>query len=282
MLTLCNVKKKFGRNEVLKSINLELDKKTYGLLGPNGAGKTTLLRCITTIYPVNGGEIRFNGSDVYKDKSYHSNIGYLPQKFGMYKELTSLEMMSMLGNLKGIPQDEIKTEAERCIELVGLEDKMNKKVRTLSGGMVRRLGVAQALMGNPELIFFDEPTAGLDPEERMRFKNIVAHLKGEHTVIISTHIVEDVENLCSEIIVMNNGEIATQGSCGDIQKLADGKVYEIKSDDIKKLKEPYYIQREFERDGASRTVVLSPTPQTDAVSVSPSVEDGYICIMKKL
>ena len=187
MLSLYAVDKSFGRSKILKSIDLQLDKKTYGLLGPNGAGKTTLMRCITGLYPLSAGKIEFNGSDISKDKNFQSHIGYLPQKFGLYKELTAFEMMEMLADLKGISREKIGDEAKKYIKLVGLQDKLDKKVKTLSGGMIRRLGVAQALLGEPDIIIFDEPTAGLDPEERLRFKNIVSKLEGERTIIISTH-----------------------------------------------------------------------------------------------
>lgn len=282
MLSLYAVDKSFGRSKILKSIDLQLDKNTYGLLGPNGAGKTTLMRCITGLYPLSAGKIEFNGSDISKDKSFQSHIGYLPQKFGLYKELTAFEMMEMLADLKGVSREKIGDEAKKYIELVGLQDKLDKKVKTLSGGMIRRLGVAQALLGEPDIIIFDEPTAGLDPEERLRFKNIVSKLEGERTIIISTHIVEDVENLCDELVIINNGTVAAQGTCAEIETAAEGKVYEIEDSRLGELSEPYFIQRQFERDSKRMTAVLSAQAQPAAASVSPRVEDGYICITKNI
>lgn len=146
--------------------------------------------------------------------------------------------------------------------------------------MIRRLGVAQALLGEPDIIIFDEPTAGLDPEERLRFKNIVSKLEGERTIIISTHIVEDVENLCDELVIINNGTVAAQGTCAEIENAAAGKVYEIEDSRLGELSEPYFIQRQFERDSKRMTAVLSAQAQPTAASVSPRVEDGYICITK--
>ena len=282
MLSLYAVDKSFGRSKILKSIDLQLDKKTYGLLGPNGAGKTTLMRCITGLYPLSAGKIEFNGSDISKDKNFQSHIGYLPQKFGLYRELTAFEMMEMLADLKGISREKIGDEAKKYIKLVGLQDKLDKKVKTLSGGMIRRLGVAQALLGEPDIIIFDEPTAGLDPEERLRFKNIVSKLEGERTIIISTHIVEDVENLCDELVIINNGTVAAQGTCAEIENAAAGKVYEIEDSRLGELSEPYFIQRQFERDSKRMTAVLSAQAQPTAASVSPRVEDGYICITKNI
>ena len=152
MLSLYAVDKSFGRSKILKSIDLQLAKKKYGLLGPNGAGKTTLMRCIPGLYPLSAGKIEFNGSDISKDKNFQSHIGYLPQKFCLYKELTACEMMEMLADLKGISREKIGDEAKKYIKLVGLQDKLDKKVKTLSGGMIRRLGVAQALLGEPDII----------------------------------------------------------------------------------------------------------------------------------
>lgn len=189
-------------------------------------------------------------------------------------------MMEMLADLKGISREKIGDEAKKYIKLVGLQDKLDKKVKTLSGGMIRRLGVAQALLGEPDIIIFDEPTAGLDPEERLRFKNIVSKLEGERTIIISTHIVEDVENLCDELVIINNGTVAAQGTCAEIENAAAGKVYEIEDSRLGELSEPYFIQRQFERDSKRMTAVLSAQAQPTAASVSPRVEDGYICITK--
>lgn len=240
------------------------------------------MRCITGLYPLSAGKIEFNGSDISKDKNFQSHIGYLPQKFGLYKELTAFEMMEMLADLKGVSREKIGDEAKKYIELVGLQDKLDKKVKTLSGGMIRRLGVAQALLGEPDIIIFDEPTAGLDPEERLRFKNIVSKLEGERTIIISTHIVEDVENLCDELVIINNGTVAAQGTCAEIETAAAGKVYEIEDSRLGELSEPYFIQRQFERDSKRMTAVLSAQAQPAAASVSPRVEDGYICITKNI
>ena len=191
-------------------------------------------------------------------------------------------MMEMLADLKGISREKIGDEAKKYIKLVGLQDKLDKKVKTLSGGMIRRLGVAQALLGEPDIIIFDEPTAGLDPEERLRFKNIVSKLEGERTIIISTHIVEDVENLCDELVIINNGTVAAQGTCAEIENAAAGKAYEIEDSRLGELSEPYFIQRQFERDSKRMTAVLSAQAQPTAASVSPRVEDGYICITKNI
>ena len=282
MLKIDGLTYKFGKKAAVDCLSFEFTNGVYGLLGPNGSGKTTLMRCITGLYNVKGEHIFYNGKPVEKDKSFSRHVGYLPQKFGLYKELTAFEMMEMLADLKSVSREKIGDEAKKYIELVGLQDKLDKKVKTLSGGMIRRLGVAQALLGEPDIIIFDEPTAGLDPEERLRFKNIVSKLEGERTIIISTHIVEDVENLCDELVIINNGTVAAQGTCAEIENAAAGKVYEIEDSRLGELSEPYFIQRQFERDSKRMTAVLSTQAQPAAASVSPRVEDGYICITKNI
>ena len=208
MLSLYAVDKSFGRSKILKSIDLQLDKKTYGLLGPNGAGKTTLMRCITGLYPLSAGKIEFNGSDISKDKNFQSHIGYLPQKFGLYKELTAFEMMEMLADLKGVSREKIGDEAKKYIELVGLQDKLDKKVKTLSGGMIRRLGVAQALLGEPDIIIFDEPTRGIDVGAKFEIYQLINRIadSGAAVIMISSDMPE-VIGMSDRIAVMYEGTL---------------------------------------------------------------------------
>lgn len=284
MLELKNVTKKFRKKEVLKGIDYKFEKGIYGILGPNGAGKTTLIRCITQLYPLNDGKILYNNKNIPDDKSYFSNLGYLPQKYGLFRELTVSEMMETMAAIKEVPKDNVKKEIERCIEIVNLSEQYNSKVKNLSGGMIRRLGIAQAILNNPEIIILDEPTAGLDPEERLRFKNIISTLSDSHIVIISTHIVEDVEALCDYIIVMNNGKIIGSGTCTEIQEKAGGKVFELESKNENLLSKPYHIQHRFEKDGRKMIKALSPSIQHSAeiTNIKPNVEDGYICLLKKI
>lgn len=172
---------------MLNNIDFKFEKGIYGILGPNGAGKTTLIRCITQLYNLDAGNILYNDKSIAENKNFNDNIGYLPQKFGLFKELTVFEMLSAMAALKNISKDAVEQEVKRCITLVNLDEKINAKVKTLSGGMIRRMGIAQAILGNPEIIIFDEPTSGLDPEERLRFKNIVSKLKGS-TSLLFLHI----------------------------------------------------------------------------------------------
>lgn len=275
MLIVKNLSKNFKRKKVLSSINLNLDCGVYCVLGPNGAGKTTLFKCLTGLYNVDDGEI------IYEKKKCR-NFGYLPQKFGMFDELTSSEMMELFANLKKIPIKNLKKEVEECIEIVGLSEKANEKIGTLSGGMIRRLGIAQTLLGNPEIIFLDEPTAGLDPEERIRFKNIINKIRDKHIIVISTHIVDDVENLCDKIIIMDNGGILFFGTREDLIKKAADKVYTMEEIYKDKIEKPYVIQEYFEENNKKYIRFVTSTQPQIANTIQPKVEDGYICILKNI
>lgn len=284
MLELKNVTKSFRKKQVLIDINYKFENGIYGVLGPNGAGKTTLIRCITQLYNLNSGKILYDNRIVDEVKNFNDNIGYLPQKFGLFRELTVYEMLSTMALIKNVNKQQIDDEVKRCISMVNLEEKTNDKVKSLSGGMIRRLGIAQAILNNPKIIIFDEPTSGLDPEERLRFKNIVAKLKGEHIIIISTHIVEDVEALCDKIIVMDAGKIIYSGSCSEIESCAKGKVYELNEADSDLLTDDYYVQLQFERSGERKLKILSTNEiKSDKITcVRPKVEDGYICLIKNI
>lgn len=279
MLELKSLNKNFGKKVVLQNMDFKFEHKVYGLLGPNGAGKTTLIRCITKLYPVKENTIFYDGVTVEKSKQYLSRIGYLPQKFGMFKELKVTEMMELLANLKGLDKKEAKPAIEKVIEQVNLIDRMDSKIGALSGGMIRRLGIAQALLNDPDILILDEPTSGLDPEERLRFKNIISEIKQDKTIIISTHIVEDVEAVCDNVAIMKNGKIAFAGTCHEIEEKAAGKVYAVPEDELSKISGEYYLQKHFEQDGIKLAKLLTSTAQSVA-PVQPNVEDGYICLLK--
>lgn len=267
MLTISNLTKKFGKKVVLDGVSLRLEQGVYGLLGPNGSGKTTLMRCIAGIYKYCG------------TVDSPSNIGYLPQKFGAFRDLTVREVLEYFAELRGIPESAQHKSIEDCLESVHLEDRRRDKVKTLSGGMVRRLGVAQAILGNPPLVLVDEPTAGLDPEERLRFKSMIAQNRPQSTFLISTHIVEDVEALCDYIIIMREGKVICQDTPDHIRKTAEGCVYHILEDNKEKLIEPYYILRGEPIDGRMYLRILSSHPQP-GVAAQPTLEDGYMNMIR--
>ncbi len=279
MIEIKSLKMKFKKNTVLKGIDFTFSNGVYGLLGPNGAGKTTLIRSMAGLYQPKEGQILYNGKPIGKSKEYISRLGYLPQGFGIFKELKPIEALMLMANLKGIDKKIAEQDAKRVLEIVNLSDAVDKKVGAFSGGMLRRLGIAQALLGDPEIMIFDEPTAGLDPEERLRFKNIISRLSKEKTVIISTHIVEDIEAVCDKIIVMNDGNIVKSGSCSEIEQCAKGKIYLVPVNEAVKLSEKAVIQKYFEREGQQLMRVLS-NESLDYEKGDATIEDGYICLLK--
>lgn len=208
MLEIKNVSKKFKDFTAVENINLTFENGVYGLLAPNGAGKTTLIKMIVTLLMPSSGEITYNGTNINElDGRYREIIGYLPQKFGYYREDTPVKFLKYMAALNGIDE---KTAGERCeklLKLVGLDDVKGKKMKKFSGGMIQRVGIANTLMNDPEVVVFDEPTAGLDPVERVRFRNITASLGKEKTVILSTHIVSDIESIADEIILIKDKHI---------------------------------------------------------------------------
>lgn len=268
MLEVQDLSRSFGRKVVLHHVSLSLEEGVYGLLGPNGSGKTTLMRCVTGLLRPNSGVIQTP-----------EKIGYLPQKFGMFRELTVLEALQYFATLKGIPKEQQKSAAMECLEQVHLAHRPGDRVKTLSGGMVRRLGIAQAILGGPELILVDEPTAGLDPEERLRFKNLITRIRSGRTILISTHIVEDVESLCDHIILLKKGRVIGQDTAEEIRKAAEGMVYSVPYGSRTELKEPYTLLRDECTAGEERLRILSAVPQPGD-PVPPTVEDGYMLRMQ--
>ncbi len=281
MLEIQNLCKKFGKKNVLVNFTYTFSDGVYGLLGPNGAGKTTLIRCLTRLYDIKKDTIFYNHECIRKNRNYLSTVGYLPQKFGLFKDLKVIEAMQLLASLKDIEHKKAKRMAEECIELVNLSDRLNDRVGTLSGGMVRRLGIAQAMLGNPKIIILDEPTAGLDPEERLRFKTIISQIKKDKTILISTHIVEDVEASCDTVIVMKDGSVGASGSCPQIKNIAEGKAYLVPEKDKVFIEGKYVVQRQIERDGQTMLKILTNSSQSFE-AISPEVEDGYVCVLKNI
>lgn len=276
MLKLDNVNKKFKSALIADKISIELEKFTYGLLGRNGSGKTTLLRCITQIEKVNSGTISYYNNET-EMKDYLNYIGYLPQNFDVFNELTSYEVLQFFANLK-----EYKITDSEITELLAILNLTNKKdelVKKLSGGMKRRLGIAQALIGNPDILLLDEPTAGLDPEERLNFKNVIRKIKNDKCVILSTHIVTDIESLCDKILVLSNGRITKFDSCKELANIAKGKVFAVENtDDITcdfhALGSVSINEKNYEKIICKNRI--------DALELEPTVEDGYICFIENL
>ena len=278
MISIEHVYKNFGRKQILKDITCELDTGIYGLLGANGAGKTTLMRCLTNLYAINRGKILING--VSSKRGGKTRIGYLPQFFGLYRELTVWDSMSYFCNLKRVKRSQIPETIHSCLEAVNMSGHEKTTGRKLSGGMIRRVGIAQALIDKPELILFDEPTAGLDPEERMNFKNIVSHLGKKETVIISTHIVEDIEACCDFVIIMKEGRLLGVLSCRELADKAKGKVYACKKGEENTLGDSCFIEKQYEQEGEVFYRVLTNNSHEGMTPLPPNMEDGYMCMIK--
>lgn len=268
MLTAKNIYYNYKGKAVLNDVSLDLSNGVYGLLGPNGSGKTTLLRCIAGIIIPQKGTIE-----------RPERIGYLPQSFGMYPELTVYEALRYFAIIKGISDVMCDEIVMSSIELTNLEKQKDEKIGSLSGGMVRRVGIAQAIIGEPGLIIVDEPTTGLDPEERMRFKNLIARIRGTQTIVIATHIVDDVESLCNQIILLKNGRIVCQEKTESLRDAADGFVYSVPWQERGSLTEPFTIMQDETANGQEFLRVLAPNQQP-GIQISPTLEDGYMFKVK--
>lgn len=210
-LIIDRVSKQYQNKIAVDRISLKLYKGVYGLLGANGAGKTTLMRMICGVLKPTSGTITFQGFDASTEE-YRSNLGYLPQDFGYYPDFTGMDFLLYLAALKGLPKPKAKRRAQELVKAVSLQEAAGKKIKTYSGGMKQRLGIAQALINAPRILILDEPTAGLDPKERVRFRNLIRELGKESIVLLSTHIVSDIEHIADTVLIMNEGQLIFQGS----------------------------------------------------------------------
>ncbi len=219
------VSQRFGRTTVLKELDLEVGTGVFGLLGPNGAGKTTLLRTLATAIEPSSGNLKLLGydpSDPGEKRALRRRLGYLPQALGYYPSFTVFEFVEYFALLKEMPKGEVRTAVARAVERVGLGDRARAKLKTLSGGMLRRVGVAQAIVNDPEILLLDEPTAGLDPQQRVGFRALIREIGERGTVVVSTHLVEDIGAACTEVALMDRGAIVFRGTPGDLEERGEG------------------------------------------------------------
>ena len=284
MLEIRNLNFSIRKKHIIEDFSYQFKAGVYGLLGANGAGKSTLIRCLTGVYPLKKDAIFYDGMAISKSKAYSKVMSYLPQQFGLFKDLTVKEMMIMMASLKDVNTKNNPTIVEECVALVNLSDKLNEKVKTLSGGMIRRLGVAQTLLNNPKVIIFDEPTAGLDIEERLRFKNIISEISKDRIIIISTHIATDIEALCDEVIVMKDKGILFAGSCEAIARQAQDKTYVLLQNELSNIEKNYHIQGYFSEKNINyvKIIIDNASNISGATPVEPTIEDGYICLLKDI
>lgn len=242
-LEIKNLSKSYGNKNANNNITLTLENGVYGLLGPNGAGKTTLMKQICTLIKPTEGEIIYNGKNIYSiEDEYRGILGYLPQEFGVYKNFSAKKFLQYVAALKNMDKKDADKRIDELLNLVGLYDVRNKPVGKFSGGMKRRVGIAQALLNDPKIIILDEPTAGLDPQERTRFRNLLSDISKDKIIILSTHIISDIESIAKETIMIKNGEIIMRGSHREILSNMNGKVYTIRVNDESQLEE---IRRKY-------------------------------------
>lgn len=279
-LTLDRLTKQYGSKIAIDRINATFKPGIYGLLGANGAGKTTMMRLICDILKPTSGEVTFNGTNIREmGESYRAVIGYLPQDFGYYPNFTAMNFLLYMASLKGLNARYAKKKSLELLEAVNLSEVKNKKIKTFSGGMKQRLGIAQVFLNNPQILILDEPTAGLDPKERVKFRNLINSYAENKIVILSTHIVTDVEYIADEILVIKNGTLLIKGEENAIIQEISGKVWEcrVTRQDADRLENHFIVCNSKKENGeAVLRVVSDNKPCNTAVSVSPCLEDLYL------
>ncbi|MFF8548658.1 ABC transporter ATP-binding protein [Streptomyces albidoflavus] len=285
MLELTDVTKVYrGGTRAVDGLSLTLGHGMLGLLGPNGAGKSSLMRIIATVTRPTSGTLRYEGTDLTAaPDAVRRHLGYLPQDFGAYPHLTAREFLRYLAAAKGLAARSARARIEELLELVNLTGAPKRPLGAYSGGMLRRVGIAQALLGDPRVIVVDEPTAGLDPEERVRFRNLLSRLSADRVVLLSTHIVSDVESVASDIAVMAGGRLLRRGAPEELAADLQGQVWELLVDpaSVPAVQSRHVVSRMVRGSSGVRLRVLSgPPPAPDAVQVAPDLEDAYLGIVR--
>jgi len=280
-LTIQHLSKQYRRDFWgLRDFDLELGPGVIGLLGPNGAGKSTLMRMLATITRPTQGSILWNGADSIKSPdAIRTVLGYLPQDFGVYPNLTAVEFLEYLAAIKGLDAKSSRRRIDELLQVVNLVDAVKRPLGSYSGGMKQRVGIAQALLNDPQLLIVDEPTVGLDPEERLRFRNLLSDLSGQRIVLFSTHIVSDVEAIATEIVIIHKGRKLQHRTPEQLLQTLEGKVWQwiVASETLPNLKQKHIISGTIRRENGVQVRVVSETiPAPDAESVPPSLEDVYL------
>jgi ABC-2 type transport system ATP-binding protein len=279
-LSLDRLTKHYGSKIAVDCLSVNLTPGVYGLLGANGAGKTTLMRMICGILEPTSGEVFLDGKNILDmGAEYRNVLGYLPQDFGYYPNYTATEFLMYIAALKGIPRDIAKRKARELLEMVGLSGVESKKIRTFSGGMKQRIGIAQALLNSPNVLILDEPTAGLDPKERVRFRNLLSEYAGDNIVILSTHIVSDIEAIADRVLIMKKGNFVQQGTVPELIEKAQGKVWElaVSPEEARKWQTKANVANlRHEGNGIVLRIVSETKPAEQAVISEASLEDLYL------
>jgi ABC-type multidrug transport system ATPase subunit len=267
----------------LRGLSLQLGPGVLGLLGPNGAGKSTLMRILATITRPTTGRVTWNGADIARSPDVlRATLGYLPQDFGVYPNLNAVEFLEYLAAIKGLEGRAARRRIDDLLQLVNLAEAARRPLAGYSGGMKQRVGIAQALLNDPQLLIVDEPTVGLDPEERVRFRNLLSDLSGQRIVILSTHIVSDVEATASDIAVINQGQLLSYAAPETLLQSAAGQVWEwvIPSAELPAARQRHLISSTVRTSAGVRLRAVAETaPATDAQSVVPALEDAYLYLL---
>lgn len=280
-LSLDRLSKQYGSKIAVYNISTTLTPGVYGLLGANGAGKTTLMRMLCGILEPSSGEVFFNDREITSmGASYRNILGYLPQDFGYYPNYTAMEFMLYMAALKGIPNHIAVKRIKKLLSTVDLSHVASKRIKTFSGGMKQRVGIAQALLNNPKILILDEPTAGLDPKERVRFRNLLSEYAGDKIVILSTHIVSDIEAIADEVLLMKKGRIVQRGTVWDLIQKAEGKVWEltVSPREVQHWQAKTTVANLRHEGGNVVLRIISNTrPSPSAIQCDASLEDLYLC-----
>lgn len=284
-LNAIGLTKKYGAKTAVDHLNMSLSNGVYGLLGANGAGKTTLMRLLCDIQTPTSGKITLDGRNVSAlGESYRNLLGYLPQHFGYYPDFTAWDFLMYVAALKGLPEKQAKKRAEELLAAVDLQKVSRHKIKTFSGGMKQRLGIAQAMLNNPRILILDEPTAGLDPKERVRFRNLISAFSKDRIVILSTHIVSDVEFIAEEIIMMKTGRVIHFGKPREITAEMDGRVWEctVPTSRAEQYSEVMNVGnlRNIDNNCTVLRVISEQQPMKSAIQVQPTLEDLYMFYFK--
>ena len=289
MLAISNLTKTYQtikkqKVQALNGINLTIEQGMFGLLGANGAGKSSLMRTIASLQQPDSGRIEYQGRNILTEPEYiRSQLGYLPQEFGVYPNVSAYELLDYLAKLKGITNSRARhQQIDELLHQVNLAEHQHKAVNKFSGGMKQRFGIAQALLGNPSIIIVDEPTAGLDPEERNRFHNLLVKISGQKIVLLSTHIVEDVSNLCPNMAIMAKGQVITSGSPQQLIDQMQGRIWQIKVDvsEVSAIEQSFQVISQRLALGEMTVQVYSDTcPGTEFTQITPDLESAYFAAL---
>ena len=283
-LDIQNVSKKYNRNTYgLKDFSIHIEKGILGLLGANGAGKSTLLKMIATVSKPTSGIITLNKNNILKDANYmRSQLGFLPQDFGVYPNLNAHEFLEYMAAMKGIGGKNLNIKISQLLEGLNLTEAAKKPIGTYSGGMKQRVGIAQALLNNPKIILFDEPTVGLDPEERIRFRNLISDLANDCIVILSSHIVSDIDTIADKVAILKNGSLVSYGNQKEIIEKVTNKVFEtlIENTQLNNFKKEHIIVSTSKKEGKLKVRYIANHPIENSIKKTATLEDAYLFLNK--